>query len=106
MKRIFVCLVGVLVICGCLCGCSMNGTQDEFVTASPVITVAPDMLPKPDNGLVDDTDGLIEDAEERDSEKRDDTAASTATPGTNTSPSPKATASAAPKMTETPKSDA
>lgn len=102
MKRIFVCLLGVMILAGCLCGCSDGAVRNDFVTATPSVTIAPDMLPVPDNGNVNDTDGIIEKPEDNTS-RREDNAAASASPKVSASPAPTDTATPTASQSPAPK---
>ena len=67
MKKIFACFLPILVFSLILCGCGRNKVKDEIIitspTPAPTVTVAPSasMMPEIENGIVDDSNGIIGD---------------------------------------------
>lgn len=94
MKRTLICILSVIILAGCFCGCARNDNQDMIVSPAPTMTAVPEILPKPDEGVVDDTDGIIEDEEDKLNEKRDSGENAVSTPKASATPKP--TASTAP----------
>ena len=91
MKRILSCTLTAAILCVFLCGCgSANpGMGGESAVPTPYVTpevspfVSPMISPDMEDGIVDDTDGLIEDNDSH-------TAGNSQTGGT-ASPSPSMT---------------
>ena len=93
MKKIFAYFLPVLVLSMLLCGCGRNKVKDEVVvttpTPTPTVTVAPSasMMPEIENGIVEDSNGIIGD--ESIVDKENDKI--TVSPDPSLSPSPSAT---------------
>lgn len=103
MKRILICLLGAMILVGCLCGCGRTDTQDMMVSPAPTMTAVPEILPEPDEGRVNDSNGIIEDGEDKHNDKREErddsanTTQSSASPSPRTSAAPSASPSASPE---------
>ena len=101
MKRTIICFMAVMIMACCLCGCARNDAQDMIVSPAPTMTAVPEILPRPDEGVVGDTDGIIENEDNWNDEKGENRDNAASTPKVSASPSPSASTapSASPSAT-------
>ena len=63
MKRTIAILLAAVLLTALLCGCGEMTTPPPTVSATPIPEVTPipeSMMPKPEDGVVNDGDGIIE----------------------------------------------
>lgn len=86
MKKYFAYALVSFVMCAMLCGCGSDRVVDNNIMSSPIIDTEMDM----DDGVVNDTDGIIDDSKEESKKDRNDSVGGNG--ASKTSPSPEITA--------------